>query len=263
MAANEHKAFYISQLFNDVIQPDISSAVIKNGSGIVGLEIFGSTESSGLNYLSGILLRDAVATHIYYPHIADDAKWGTGIVAYNPADTSSNLVITPYQNDGTALSVQTITLKGKEKYIGTVQDLNLPEGTAWFSILASSPITGFELFVTKDGNLSGGYTGVNINAAQGVFPKIEKDGWTGIAFVNIEDTPANVTITAYADNGNEITTEILNLNGHQKIVKMASDLFTQDISTAAYIAYSSTGNVVGFQLNASSDGMMLDALPGM
>ena len=263
MEANEHKAFTVRELFDGEMQPNINSAVIKNGSGIVGLEIFGSTESSGLSFLSGILLKDDTTSTIYYPHIASDATWGTGVVAYNPSSESCELTITPYSSDGTPLSPQALNLSGQEKYIGTVEDLGLPNGTAWFSIEATDPITGFELFSTKDGKQLGGYTGVGISDTDGVFAKIDKDGGTGIAFVNIENSPATVTMTAYDDGGNVIATETVNLNAYQKVVDVPSELFSQGISSATYIAYSSSGNVVGFQLNVSSDGMMLDALPGM
>jgi len=37
----------------------------------------------------------------------------------------------------------------------------------------------------------------------------------------------------------------------------------QGPSGTAYIAYSSDRNVLGFQLNGSTDGMMLDGLPGL
>jgi hypothetical protein len=263
IAANEHQAFTIRGLFGGKPQPDIKSGVIKNGNGIVGLEIFGSTETSGLNYLSGILLKDETTTNIYYPHIASNSTWGTGVVAYNPSATSCDLTITPYSSDGTSLSPQTLTLSGQEKYIGTMEDLSLPNGTAWFSIEASSPITGLEMFSTKDGNQLGGYTGVGISGTDGLFAKIDKDGGTGIAFVNIENFPASVTMNAYDDNGIVIATESLNIPAHGKLLGVPSSLFSQDISSATYIAYSSSGNVVGFQLNVSSDDMMLDALPGM
>ncbi|RZB32304.1 MAG: hypothetical protein SRB1_01320, partial [Desulfobacteraceae bacterium Eth-SRB1] len=263
IAAKEHQAFTINSLFGGVLQPNINSAVIKNGSGIVGLELFGSSDSSGDNYLSGILLKDDTTTHIYYPHIASNSTWWTGIVAYNPSATSCNLTITPFRDDGTSLTPQTIFLAGKEKYIGTVQSLNFPDGTAWFRIVATSPITGFELFGTNDGNQLGGYTGVGISGTNGVFAKIEKHGWTGIAFVNIENAPATVTMTAYDDSGNVIATESLNINAYEKVVDVASNLFSQDMSNASYIGYSSGGEVVGFQLNGSSDNMMLDALPGL
>jgi len=46
-------------------------------------------------------------------------------------------------------------------------------------------------------------------------------------------------------------------------VDLAENLFTQDISAATSISYSSDREVVGFQLNGSSGGMMLDALPAL
>ncbi len=54
----------------------------------------------------------------------------------------------------------------------------------------------------------------------GIFVKIKSDGWTGIAFVNIEDTSANVTLTAYDDNGNALDTDTLNLTSYEKVVRV-------------------------------------------
>ncbi|RZB38394.1 MAG: hypothetical protein SRB2_00142 [Desulfobacteraceae bacterium Eth-SRB2] len=262
--AGEHQAFTIKSLFQGNAQPDFTSAIIKNGAGIVGLELFGGYDSSGNNYLSGILLRDDTATDIYYPHIASDSTWWTGVVAYNPFTTPCTLTITPYKTDGTALSSQTISLAGNEKYIGTINNLNFPSGTVWFSIKSTGPITGFELFGTNDGNQLGGYTGVGISATEGIFAKVEKGGgWTGIAFVNIKDSSATVTMTAYNDNGNVIEMETLTVGAYAKIVGVAPSLFSQNINNATYIGYSSNKEVVGFQLNGSSDGMLLDGLPGI
>ena len=51
--------------------------------------------------------------------------------------------------------------------------------------------------------------------------------------------------------------------GHAKVVNNPELIFSQDIGNATYIAYSSDRNVIGFQLNSSADGTMLDALPGL
>ena len=56
---------------------------------------------------------------------------------------------------------------------------------------------------------------------------------------------------------------MLRVSGHAKVIKLAEDLFLQDISGATYIAYSSDRNVVGFQLNGSADDTMLDGLPAL
>ena len=263
LSAKEHKKFLIKDLFNNIPQTNIGSAVIKNASGIIGLELFESSETSGNSYLSGMLLSDDTTSNIYYPHIASDATWWTGIVAYNPSESVCMLEITPYSTDGTPLTAQTVSLNGKEKYIGSANTMNFPPATAWFQIAASSPISGFELFGTNNGKQLAGHTGVNISGSNGVFAKIEDMGWTGIAFVNTENSSASVQLMAYNDDGNLIDIRNLNLNDHQKMVGLAQNFFYQDISDATYIKYSSDKEVVGFQLNGSTDGMMLDALEAL
>ncbi len=54
------------------------------------------------------------------------------------------------------------------------------------------------------------------------------------------------------------------VGSYEKVSKSPEALFSpQDISSATYIAYTSDRNVVGLQLNASADGMMLDGLPAL
>ena len=263
IAANEHQIFSIKSLFSDVSQPNIKSAVIKNASGIVGLELFASNANSGDNYLSGVLLKDDTTHNLDFPHIGNLNNWWTGIVAYNQSSITATMAITPYKEDGTVLTAQTVNLGPGIKYIRTAQTLNFPEGAAWFQIASTQALTGFELFGTNDRKQLGGFTSVNISRTSGVFPKIEKNGWTGIALVNIANSSATVTLTAYDDNGDVIDTENFLLSAHEKKVSLVENIFSQDISAATYISFSSGNAIVGFQLNGSTDSMMLDALPGM
>jgi len=258
LAANEHEVFLIRDLFEGEYQPGIHSAVVKDASGVIGLELF--TNSPG-NQMSGILLKGDTTTRIYYPHTASEGGWGTGIVAYNPSETDCDITITPYTGSGYPLTPATDTIGGKQQYIGLVSALGLPAETAWVMIEAESAITGFELFART--NLLAGYTGVGITGKEGIFVKLEKDGATGIAFVNIEDNPAAVNLTAYNDSGVVVATRTIYLNAHEKTVGTPDSIFTGDISSATYIGYSSDRELAAFQLNASSDGMMLDALPGL
>ena len=257
--AKEHKAFDIASLFDDLPQPGIVSAVITNASGIVGLELFGRTDNKQLD---GIILTDKTALTLYYPHVAGD-EWWTGVAAYNPSALPCEITITPYSAEGTPLTPSAHSIPGKGKYIGAVAALDLPAEMAWFRIDSPQPLSGFELFGTTDGEQLAPYAGGGGTGAKaGVFAKIEKLGWTGIAFVNTEDSAASVTLTAYRDNGEAAATQVLPIGGHAKIVQAAEDIFLpQDISTAKYIAYSSDKNVVGFQLNGSMDWTMLDGLP--
>lgn len=258
LAGHAHTAFTIKSLFNENPQPDVHSAVIENGDGVIGLELFSSN-----NQLSGILLKSSTSYSIYYPHIASDACWFTGLVAYNSSSSVCDITITPYSAEGFPLTPQYFSINGHEKYIGTAFDLDLPFNTAWLQIEGSRPITGFELFGTHNGNQLAGYAGVGISKKIGVFAKLEQAGWTGITLVNIEDNPATVNLVGYDDNGNVVARETLIVNGHAKVVDMPVNIFHENISNATYIKYSSNRYVVGFQLNGSADNMMLDGLPGM
>ena len=260
--ANAHKAFDIASLFGNKPQPGIQSAVITNAGGVIGLELFGSSGWS--TQLEGILLTDNNTWTLYYPHVAG-GEWWTGIVAYNQSDSAGTITITPYSEQGALLSTSTLPIGGKGKYVGAVSALGLPGETAWFRIDATWPLSGFELFGTTDGSKLGAYAGGGgTGATSGILAKIEKSGWTGIVFVNTEADAATVTLTAYDDDGGVVATRVLPpIDGHAKVVNNPQSIFTQDIGSATYIAYTSDRNVVGFQLNGSADGTMLDGLPGM
>ena len=189
----QHYAFSIRDLFNGQPQPDIESAVISGAAGVMGLELFG-----GPSQLDGIPLTGKTCATLYYPHVASNDQWWTGIVAYNSSKDKGTITITPYDAQGNALAPSSLPIEGKEKYIGVVSNLGLPADTAWFKIDSTTPLSGFELFGTMDGQQLGPYAGsCETGATEGVFAKLEKQGWTGIAFVNKDDSDASVTLMAY------------------------------------------------------------------
>ncbi|HMA67120.1 MAG TPA: hypothetical protein VKO20_04815, partial [Desulfosalsimonadaceae bacterium] len=89
------------------------------------------------------------------------------------------------------------------------------------------------------------------------------EGWTGIAFVNTADAPAEIALEFYSDAGESLGHESLSLEAHEKRVGRPERLFGQYTLDAGYLEFSADREVVGFQLNAGPDDMMLDALPGM
>jgi hypothetical protein len=96
-----------------------------------------------------------------------------------------------------------------------------------------------------------------------VLAKLDKQGTTHIALVNIEDAAATVTLTAYDDTGTPVATAQRTLAPNQKVFDEAQDFFQQSLSTATYLTYSSDRTLVAYQLNASSDNTMLDGLSGL
>jgi len=260
--AYAHDAFTIGELFNNQPQPSIKSAVITNASGVIGLELFGTNDGKELE---GIPLTDKTASTLYYPNVADRIAWWTGIVAYNPSDLACSITVRPYSAQGSALTTTPRSLVGKEKYVGTVfVDLPLPAQTAWLQIDSTSPLTGFELFGSNDGEMLVGYAGGGGPGAKaGVFPKIEKSGWTNIFFVNTEAYTASVTLTAYDDSGTAVAHRTLLVNGFNQEANSAEAFFTQSIANATYITYSADRNLVGFQVNGSADNKLADGLPAL
>ena len=258
--ANEHKAFSVASLFGNRKQPDIKSGFIADAGGIVGLELFGTDRQ-----LEGILLTDDTFTTLYYPHVADPAKWWTGIVAYNPSNAACTMRIVPYSADGIALATSAVSIGGREKYFGVVSSLGLPAETAWFKINSTQPITGFELFGSLDGKQLGAYAQNKISGAkQGFFAKIDLAGWTGIAFVNMEGLKSSVILSAYNNNNALIATTTMEVGPYAKVVKLAEAIFApQDITNATFITFSADRQVVGFQLNGAQNNELLDGLSAM
>jgi len=256
LGPKQHQAFTIAQLFDNLIYTDIVSAVIENAGGIVGLELFGSG-----NQLGGVPLTSKTATTLYYPHVDSTGGWWTGIVAYNPsASAIAQITVNPYDMNGNLLGSLTQSLGPGQKFIGYSTDLNLPSATAWFSLESPNPLVGFELF--GNGNRLAGYSVVDIEGKSGIFPKVEKNGWTGIALVNTENQQAAVTLKAHNNLGAVLATGTKILSAHVKWVGYVEDLFSGvNLNAATYISFSADRNVAGFQLNNSTDDTKLDALP--
>lgn len=259
LTPGEHRAFTVTELYRGPVPSAIRCGVIENAHGVIGLELFGKE-----TVLSGVLLKDGTANSLYYPHVASNESWWTGIVAHNPFEPPVGLSVLPYAADGTALEPRAAFINGNDKYIGTAEALNLPAETAWFAVQANGPVTGFELFGTRDEAQVAGFSALEISRTAGIFPKLEPAGWTGIAFVNVSEQLSEVRLTAYTDAGAEVASQTLILKGYQKQVGMASELFIgQDISQAGYIRYRSDQDLAGFQLNGSPGHTLLDALPGL
>ncbi len=259
LSPGQHRSFTVRSLFSDAPQPNIGSAVVENADGLVGLELFGRG-----TLLSGITLKSETSQTIHLSHLATDQVWSTGIVAYNPGPDPCRITVSPFTASGEPLEQTEVSVEPKKKFVGTVETLGLPEQAAWCRIDGDTPVTGFELFTTRDEKLLAGYTAVGVADNTGVFPKIEKDGATGFALLNVSDQQAEVVIAAFDDNGHEIARRTLTLAPKSKTAAVASEFFPDsDISSATYVRYYSEQLLTGFQLNASSDGMMLDALPGL
>ena len=259
LAPGEHRALSIRSLFENQPQPAIRSLIIDNCAGIIGLELFGSGRQ-----LSGIPLQDRQASTIIYPHIASSETWWTGIAAYNCRPTSNLLDFSIFDDQGKMIARFNQELNGFEHFVSSAAALSFPEKAAWFKIDAEHPLTGFELFGTSNGYQLAGYSGMEIVGNSGVFAKLEKEGFTGIALANTTAHPARITLRAFDNNGRLTgAARTINLAAYEKRSQTAEQLLGHELSTATYVSYTSDQPLAAFQLNGTSDGLLLDALPAL
>lgn len=264
LAPGEHNAFLIRSLFGNQHQPNIRSAQIENSEGLVGLELFGGLVT---NRLSGVRLSEEKSTELVYPHIVEDEEWWTGINAYNPQyhdvdDVTAMMSVTYYNMGGTQVGlIEDAFVNSRTSKVNT--GAGLPAGTAWQRVIADRPMLGFQLFGKYTGEQLAGYNVVNLASRVGVFPKIEKDGWTGIAFVNLEPETANIKLQALDNLGYVVAESDISMAPYSKKVELIEDVFDLDVDLATYVRYNSDRDVAGFQLNGTNDQTMLDAIPAL
>ncbi len=258
LAPGAFETFTIAKLFGGISQPKIDSAVIRNAEGILGVELFSDNSQK---IMDGLLLEDETSDEIFFPHTAITNGWNTGIVVYNPEEESCELTLTPFSAAGASLTPVKKSLAGGQKYIGMVASLGFPSNAAWVRVGSSHPVSGFELFAKY--NQMAGYSGVNISGRTGLFPDVAEPDVAGIAFINQDVLPAEITLTAYDRNGGVVATQKTSLNVYEKRVDLAGKFFSESIKEATHVRFTSDRRVVGFQLSSSKDGTMLDGLGAM
>jgi hypothetical protein len=212
------------------------------------------------NPLSGGLI-----TRIYFSHVAVDDGWQTEIAIINPTPERATGRLVCYSDSGVPnYSIDNITLEPHGRYELDVRQAfaevrNLDYSIIDYMIFTSSTfgLTGYSKFY-KDG------VRASIMASgprtTGLFSKIDHEGWTGIAFIEaagIDNT--KVSLTAYTDDGTAIAQADLTLEAGDKVVKEVNQIFSgTSLSRATYVSYTAEHGVVGFFLNGSGDGLMLD-----
>lgn len=253
----------IQTLFGGTPPVGLSSAVIENSSGILGLFTLEVVGAGDHRQLTGFQLSDQLVSEMSCFHLGGIPEWWTGILIYNPWDTATEVTLTPYADNGQELSASTFQIQAMGKYVALSEDLNLPSNAAWFRATASRPVTGFEMIGSGDGKaMDGNNFGLFFNA-EGLFPRIGRDGWTALVLLNTEERENEVTLEAYDENGVLQGIEVLSLSPHQRYLGTTADIFDDDISHAAYIHFTAEESLSAFQINGSSDGNTIDTLPAL
>jgi len=199
-------------------------------------------------------------TSLFFPHSAVINGWETELAIINNSNQPVSGSIKVYNEAGTLLDTRAASLPafGRKQILISAEFAGKVVDYIVFSTDGDS-VCGYTKFY-KTGLQRAALPAILAGKTFGVFPKLEKEGWTGIAFVNMEEAVATVSLTAYSDAGIVIASKPLSVPAHVKVVNSADAIFAQDISKATYFTFLSDRKVAGFQLNGTTDERMLDGL---
>ncbi len=233
---------------------------------LAGVETF-CKKGEDIQQLAGFNLKDIskTGTVLYFPHVdVQGGYWWTGIALENVSENDTELTLTPYDENGTALEAVTFPLSANSKVVDIVQNFWVtngkayPTATAWVKAEADNggELIGFELFGTLEGKgdrLLAGVPGASDPVTGLVFPHVSDDPgyWTGIAVLNTGATPCTLTVEALDNSGTVLQTEnpVDLLQPNEKWVLLAKDIFTGGVPVGTtQIRVHGDEPMVGFEL---------------
>ncbi len=197
---------------------------------------------------------------LYFPHVASSGQWETEIAVTNTSEVTVQGELQAFASTGVQLSqsipVVIPPLGRKQVVVGS--SFQGPEDIAYLALVSDSGVLAGYTRFSQPGNRA--TLAAGIGTQQGWFTKIEKDGWTGIAFVNVDSRDATVDLKAFGADGSQVAEITLNLTPGQKYVGMVDQLFPANLESATYFKFKSDRNLLGFTVSGSADGLMLDGL---
>jgi hypothetical protein len=204
----------------------------------------------------------------YFPQVACYDSWETEIALLNTipggASVKGELQAFSSKNHEVYL-LESLSLEippGGRREIAVKDAYQHPENIDYIVFLSDSGFLAGYVRFNQPGNR------VSLPAATGVtegwFPKLEPDGWTGLAFVNMANEEAAVRLVAYDEDGAQVAETTLEVQPGEKIVRLMDfDAFQREIADARYFYFSSNKTVAAFTISRSGDGQMLDGLTSL
>ncbi len=260
LAGRQSRSISVDSLFDGEVPATATSATIQDGEGVAGMVLWGTRNGDEYGYLAGSLLTGDAATELYYPQIPPPAVFWSSLAVYNPSSTFSRLILRPFGRDGRPLRPRFIHLPPGGQFSSAIQDINLPPWASWLKIEAGGGVSGLQFFGPHAGTQMAACPMPGAAQTAGLFPKLETDGSTRIALVNIQSAPAHVDLTAYDGAGNALATREVILFPRRKTADFAWAFFGSLPAGTTHIGYSSTAEIIGFQTDAATDGTLLDML---
>lgn len=247
--------------FRDILGDQISAqgwgrlAFEETPGFLIGNEIFGRTEDTGLRQSVGVGLNAVSATELYFPHIAADTlTFWTGIVVINVGNTLQDVTFQAYNAQGAPVGEPLVeTLQPSQKRVFLVDRNTQPfgEGAAWLKASSQNPLVGYELFGTYDDRFAG-FESVSTLSRKLLVSHLEETvtegGWSGIALINPNDFSVDLDYVLIGADGSEKERIPGTLGALGKFVGIVTQIFTLSVEDGDKVIVESSGEIAGFEL---------------
>jgi len=210
--------------------------------------------------MEAYLISDRTGAEQIFPQVVNNGTWRTAIVLVNPSENDARVTITAYDDAGGPLGAVEVPVDARSKYTTYPGSLGFSSGVSWLSVVSDQELAdGLELFANAGATLLSGSRSLRLEGKSGILPLLSETAVTGISILNIQESPAEITLTLYSNDGGEVAVKELTLEpGAKEVAFVNYDYFGKDVSSANYIRYTSSEAVVALQVNAY--GALLDSL---
>ena len=270
VSANGSLTETFAGIFPDTVPLRSQYVNVTSDTGVMPLEFLRST-SGDTECLSGLDTSKG-GYHLYAPQYAVGGPWRSSVSLINLEPISGTVVLRFLGNDGQQIGVtrtEPIAPNGKI-YIDALDYFGNFDGmqTGYLEIVSlNARLTGSLAFGSRDGNsFAASLPLVTELANSVVFSHIasNSDYYTGLAILNPNAQPSDVTINVYTAEGAwEFTTkESIPANG--RLCKLLTEIFpllARMSRTSGYIKVTSDSGIAAFALFGTQNLSSLAALP--
>jgi len=217
---------------------------------IAGIEMFG--RKGDFHTAAALTLTSLPSKTLYFTHIATNDFWWTGCAVYNVTDEPATVQVSGYDTDGNLLGTSTVMIAPNTKKVALVQDFITTAPMPAYVIMTSNHnIVGFELFGGNTNEILAGFS-VDGNSSNTLYfnhIRVNEEEWTGISMINLGDTSATVTLSAYNETGAIVDQNTISIFPKAKAVDLVENLFGGILSAdVSHVKVESTEPLAGFEL---------------
>lgn len=240
---------------------------VQSSGPLAGVEMFGHQVGT----LAAFSLPMPDGEMLYLPHVAHDVQWWTGVSFVSAGVKSSSLHLEARGADGGLIgrAARPTRMQPGEKVVDTLDSFfgwDFPIDIKWAGIRSDSPLTGFELFGTRDLRMLAAVPALSRGGSRLVFPHIQTgaSSWTAIALLNISKQSIEPILKAYSPAGELLATSRTGtLAPGERTVGTIQEYFSLWPANVVYVEVTAADEFVGFELVGQFDPPLFGGLAGI